>query len=898
MAGRTIGQAIIEIIADSGKFTEQLGKAAKATGDDFGQKANAAIGGVLVKGAQATGLAVTAALGTALWKGFERLTAIDNARAKLSGLGHDAGTVEQIMNSALKSVKGTAFGMGEAASLAAVMVAAGIKPGQELERVLGLVGDTATIAGAELQDMGLIWGSVAARGKLQGDDMLQMMSRGIPVLQLLANHLGLTSAEVSDMVSKGKIDFATFAAAMEKGMGGAALKSGETFSGAMKNVQAALSRLGASLLGGVFEKMPDLFTRITTKLDEMGPAAERLGQQLGGALEKAVGAAEKLGDAFMSTVGFFQDNDVALKALIVTLGIAATYIGATMAVALARQTAALATNTAGWFAQALAARAAGTSASLTAAQVVFSWVAMGAAAVANAIKVAAGWALMGAQATAAAVRMAAAWLIALGPIGLIIAAVAAVAIAIALNWDTVKAKTIEVWGSITAFLSGVWESIKSAASAAWESIKSGASGIWEGITSGVSSAWAAVTGFLSSVGSAIAGFVARLAAVGLQILDAITLPWRWAVAILLTLALMLWTNAIQPAMNAISNGVRAAFTAIGSFLSSVWASISAAASAAWQAIYARISAVWSAIRSAISSAVSTVTSVISAAWNAQMAVISAVMSRIQAVVSAAWNAIRGVVSSVMSAVQGVVSAAWAAVTSAISSAMSRVQSVVSSGFNAVRSTVSSVLGALGGIASSAMSAVVGAISGAVGRAAAAARSVVNGIKQAFLNVVGQMSGIGANIVQGVANGISGAIGRVRDAAARIADAIPGPIKRIMGLESPSRVMRGFGEDIGEGLILGMESMAAGARRAAGGLAGSALDGVSGLGPGPRAMPAGAGLGLAAAGGGVTYGGATTIHVTVSVDDLARMGTVAEFVDMLGGVRVRERQTARSGLVTA
>ena len=222
--------------------------------------------------------------------------------------------------------------------------------------------------------------------------------------------------------------------------------------------------------------------------------------------------------------------------------------------------------------------------------------------------------------------------------------------------------------------------------------------------------------------------------------------------------------------------------------------------------------------------------------------------------------------------------------------------MVSSGFNAVRSTVSSVLGSLGGIASSAMSAVVGAISGAVGRAAAAAGSVVNGIKQAFLNVVGQMSGIGANIVQGVANGISGAIGRVTAAAARIADAIPGPIKQIMGLASPSKVMRGFGEDIGEGLILGMESMAAGARRAAGGLAGSALDGVSGLGPGPRAMPAGAGL--AAAGGGVTYGGATTIHVTVSVDDLARMGTVAEFVDMLGGVRVRERQTARSGLVTA
>ena len=898
VAGRTIGQAIIEIVADAGKFDEALARQSKGIGQGFGEKLNASIGGALVTGAKVTGAAVASLLGVALWKGFERLTAIDNARAKLSGLGHDAGTVEQIMNSALKSVKGTAFGMGEAASLSAVMVAAGIKPGQQLERVLSLVGDTATIAGSSLQDMGLIWGSVAARGKLQGDDMLQLMSRGVPVLQLLADHLGITSAEVSDMVSKGKIDFATFAAAMEKGMGGAALKSGQTFEGALKNVQAALSRLGAAFLGSAFEKMPDIFARVTEKLDEMGPAAERLGGQFGDALGRAVDAAMALGSALMSVVGFFQENDTALKALLVTLGLVAAYVGTVMVVALARQAAGLAANTAAWFVQALAARAAGTTASLTAAQVVFSWVAMGAAAVANAVKVAAGWVLMGAQATAAAVRMAAAWLIALGPIGLIIAAVAAVAIAIALNWDTVKAKTIEVWGAISGFLSGVWESIKS-----------GASGIWDSFTSGLASAWAAVTGFFGQMAAAVAGFVSaavaglvafvgRVAAIAVQVLDAITLPFRWAIAIVLTLMWLLWTSAIWPVVQTISNGIRTAFSAIAAFLGSVWAAITAAASAAWQAIYSRISAAWSAIRSAIAAAVSAVTSVISAAWNAQMAVIGAVMSRIQAVVSAAWQAIRGVVSSVMSAIQGVVSSAWAAVTSVVSSAMSRVQSVVSAGFNAVRSTVSSILGTLGGIASNAMSAVVGAISGAAGRAAAAARNVVNGIKQAFMNVVGQMAGIGADIVQGVANGISGAIGRVTAAAARIADAIPGPIKRIMGLASPSKVMRGFGEDIGQGLILGMESMASGARRAAGGLAGSALDAMTGLGPGPQAMPARVGAGLAGAGGGVSYGGSTVINVSVSVDDLARLGTVAEFVDMLGGVRVRERQTARSGLVTA
>lgn len=43
---------------------------------------------------------------------------------------------------------------------------------------------------------------------------------------------------------------------------------------------------------------------------------------------------------------------------------------------------------------------------------------------------------------------------------------------------------------------------------------------------------------------------------------------------------------------------------------------------------------------------------------------------------------------------------------------------------------------------------------------------------------------------------------------------------------------------------------------------------------------------------------TTINVTVSVDDIARLSTVADFIDMLNGARVQSRKTARSGMVSA
>lgn len=67
--------------------------------------------------------------------------------------------------------------------------------------------------------------------------------------------------------------------------------------------------------------------------------------------------------------------------------------------------------------------------------------------VATAAKVVASWIMMGVQAMASAARMALAWIIAMGPVILVIAAIAAViAIVILLvkNWDKVKAKTIEV----------------------------------------------------------------------------------------------------------------------------------------------------------------------------------------------------------------------------------------------------------------------------------------------------------------------------------------------------------------------------------------------------------------------------------------------------------------------
>lgn len=65
-----------------------------------------------------------------------------------------------------------------------------------------------------------------------------------------------------------------------------------------------------------------------------------------------------------------------------------------------------------------------------------------------------GVALAAAQTLAAGVRMAAAWLLALGPIGIIIAAVAGAVALIIANWDSVKNFVMGVWNAITNAVSG------------------------------------------------------------------------------------------------------------------------------------------------------------------------------------------------------------------------------------------------------------------------------------------------------------------------------------------------------------------------------------------------------------------------------------------------------------
>jgi len=360
-----LGVAYLSIIPETSKIApgvkkalgdSSTGRAADGAGRSIGTRLSSSMKKTMGVAAKATGAVVAGTLGLSLAKGFSRLKGIEQAEAKLTGLGHSAKVVDKIMGNALASVKGTAFGLDEAATSAAGAVAAGVKPGRDLQRTLKLVADAATIAGVDMGEMGAIFNKVAASNKIQGDVIAQLNDAGIPIIQLLGKELGKTAEETVKLASAGKINFDTFRNAMQQGLGGAAQESGKTVTGAFANMQAALGRLGASVLSGIFSKLPTMFGNVTAQLDKLGPVAVKVGETLGRGLSAGIKAAQRLVKAIqpvVQTIGsklspviakvneFFKKNPEVIKGAATALGILA---GALTAVALAMAAVSLAAS--------------------------------------------------------------------------------------------------------------------------------------------------------------------------------------------------------------------------------------------------------------------------------------------------------------------------------------------------------------------------------------------------------------------------------------------------------------------------------------------------------------------------------------------------------------------------
>lgn len=479
---------------------------------------------------------------------------------------------------------------------------------------------------------------------------------------------------------------------------------------------------------------------------------------------------------------------------------------------------------AGWARAALAA-------TVNAGKIALAWVlaapksiGVGIAALAT---MAAGWVRAGVAAMVNGAKIAIGWMLALGPIGLVIGAVAGVVALFVTLWNRVEGFRnffIGIWDGIVAVVTWAWNMIRDTAINAWNGLTSwfqggGASGVWDSIKDGAQAAWDFMKMIWDGAVDFFGGVFGYLADFVTGAWEGITNAFLWA-----------WETVLQPIYN---------------WISETWGKIWEVIGPAWDTVSQKLgefgvwfSGFWNETIWPLLSKVidffkmlgDAIGGFIAEHWEKFKWVLivlgTVLLTPIvigMGLVVAAIAAVVLIVGVVVGAITGFVYLlvklpGWiAGVVSAVGDWFARMWQKVKDAFSRAGAAVSDWW-------ENSVKTLPGKIGGAISSVGDWFRKLPGVIWDAVKGAGKWLLNTGGDIIAGLKQGLEN---KVKDIGAWFLDKLPGfirkPFEKVMGIHSPSRVFAAYGVNIGQGLINGMSSMSGQVKSASEGMAGAAKD---------------------------------------------------------------------------
>lgn len=227
--------------------------------------------------------------------GKSRAQNIEQAKFQLEGLGVAWADIQEDIN---YGVQDTAYGLDAAAKVASQLVASEVQLGDEMKHALLGISGVAAQTNSSYEEIGHIFTTVAGNGRMMAEQLNQFSYRGLNAAAVIGKAIGKTEAEVREMASKGQISFQMFSDAMFEAFGTHAKDANKTFTGALSNTKAALSRLGADVAAQGFDSIRDILNEIIPKLKEFKKQIKPLED----AIIKMVDAVGKLVQVFVKAI--------------------------------------------------------------------------------------------------------------------------------------------------------------------------------------------------------------------------------------------------------------------------------------------------------------------------------------------------------------------------------------------------------------------------------------------------------------------------------------------------------------------------------------------------------------------------------------------------------------------
>jgi tape measure domain-containing protein len=195
----------------------------------------------------------------------------------------------------------TPFTSTELIDAAKRLQAFGVESNKVVETTRRLA-DVSGATGAELQGLVTAYGQVQAKGRLQGEELLQFQERGIGLQQELRKMYGMTGDEFQKALSKGRISAEAVEVAIVRltNKGGkyanGAIAQSDTLSGKFSTLQDGIDQVARAVGTGLTPALKgalNVAIDLVTRMGQAFAAASITESEKKGMLEKATGAIQR-----------------------------------------------------------------------------------------------------------------------------------------------------------------------------------------------------------------------------------------------------------------------------------------------------------------------------------------------------------------------------------------------------------------------------------------------------------------------------------------------------------------------------------------------------------------------------------------------------------------------------
>lgn len=279
----TVASLLVKIGADTSELRKSLNGVKRNIRQAFGSD--------FLKVSNTAALAITgigAAIAAAGAKAIQAAGNLQNVQTAFTNMLGSAEKASAFTKQLQSFAAATPFEFNQVTAAAQKFLAFGFTAEQVIP-TLTAVGDAAAGVGLGAEGINrvtLALGQIAAKSKVQSDEMLQLTEAGIPAWQMLADKIGVSVPEAMDMVTKGMVDAQTGISALVTGMsqkfGGMMEQQSQTIQGTWSTMMDGLEqtagqvglRLADSLnITGIFQGIGETLNNFAQEVQNSGIAA-------------------------------------------------------------------------------------------------------------------------------------------------------------------------------------------------------------------------------------------------------------------------------------------------------------------------------------------------------------------------------------------------------------------------------------------------------------------------------------------------------------------------------------------------------------------------------------------------------------------------------------------------